>query len=578
MAEEQYRDLSTDTKRVEYYNKRVDELRKENPDVAEASQKAFDMARQYAQHSVFPPFGFIAFPDDPKNPMGDEMGIGIAAGRVLFGAANFIGSLKKDSPEDLIQRGIDTYKGFDDSVAVNELTGATRMSFATVKDGLQEIKSAISADDKDAEDPFEKSPILSKLNPDDIENLLDSTVLKFIKELGLKRTDEARDKTVLDNGEASFTKAKELAAKTSTTEPKKVEESKLNTKDDPEYMARLEKSRKEDELMDSVTTSKTGGKIAPRESKKTETKPEGIKATETPVTPPPATSTATEKAQSELVALSSNVTNNVTNNSTSVFQDPDAKPAPILKSETPIKPQEAKKETPPPAVTKQDTTTPASTNPPIETKNVEASSTGLGDKSSVSDDETPLLKMLGESMGMKPDDIAKMFAGKEDQLQKGLDLTFGSETEATGIKSDQPENPAQFLPDEPKSTIVEKISNATVGQAQKITQQATNISTATKTSEPVKIAEQVPTPKQETPEPAVQAETTQESTSVTTEAKQETSGAEIKESPTPETKSAEDTTNKEAGSTNEELLKVMKEVLKTLQGPLIVTESTPKFS
>ena len=572
MAEEQYRDLSTDTKRVEYYNKRVEELRKENPDVAEASQKAFDMARQYAQHKVFPPFGFIAFPDDPKNPMGDEMGIGIAAGRVLFGAANFISDLKKESPGDLIQRGIDSYKGFDDSVAVNELTGATKMSFATVRDGLYEIKSAIRADDKTAEDPFEDSPVLSKLNPDDIENILDSTVIKFIKELGLKRSDETGDKPVLDRGEVSFTKAKEIAAKTPAATQKSVEPSKLNTKDDPEYMARLEKAKREDALMDSMITSKAGGKIV-QDTKKEEVKPEGIKAAETAVT------TQTQAAQPTPPATvieqsQTNVTNNVTSNTTSVLPNADAKSAPILKSETAVKPQETKQEAP--AAAKPDTT-PASTNPPIEAKNVESAPTGLGKESSVSDDETPLLKMLGESMGMKPDDIAKMFAGKEDSLQKGLDLTFG-ETQTAEIGSAQTENPAQFLPDQSKSSVIEKISNSASEQAQKITQQATNISAATKISEPVKMAEPAPAPKQEIPEPSVQSETTQESPQMNGGSNSEPSGAEIKETPTSETKAAGDTTNKESGTSNDDLLKVMKEVLKTLQGPLIFTDSTSKFT
>lgn len=564
MAEEQYHDLSTDTKRVEYYNKRVEELKKENPDVADAPKPAFDMARQYAQHSVFPPFGFIAFPEDPKNPMGDEMGIGIAAGRVLFGAARFINDLKKESPENLIQKGIDTYKGFDDSTAVNELTGATRMSFATVKEGLQEIQVAIRADDKSADDPFEDSPILSKLKPDDIENLLDSTVLKFIKEIGLKRADETSDKPILDRGEASFVKAKELAAKTNPIAPKNISESKLNTKDDPEYMARLEKSRKEDELMESLITSKSGARIAG--SKKVEAKPEGIKAAETPVTAQPATPAQPAAAQTVIEKSQTNVTNNnVTSNAVSVLQDPDANPAPILKSEAPAKAPEVKQESPAPAAIKQETT-PASTNPPIEAKVSESAPVALGDKSSVSDDETPLLKMLGESMGMKADDIAKMFAGKEDQLQKGLDLTFPGEPQETPIAQAQP-------------TVADRVTEKAAEQTQKITQQAANITAATRISEPVKMAEPAtPEPqKTETPEnvtetPAVQV--SQESS----ESAQSVSGETTKESPTSETKPSGDTTSKEAQSTNDELLKVMKEVLKTLQGPLIVTESTPKFS
>jgi hypothetical protein len=58
----------------------------------------------------------------------------------------------------------------------------------------------------------------------------------------------------------------------------------------------------------------------------------------------------------------------------------------------------------------------------------------------------------------------------------------------------------------------------------------------------------------------------------------ESTGAESKESPSPETKPPEDSTNKEAGPNNDDLLKVMREILKTLQGPLIVTDSGTKFS
>ena len=566
MAEEQYPDLSTDTKRVEHFNKKVEEFKKESPDTAEVSKEAFDMARQYAQQSVFPPFGFIAFPEDSKKHTPDEMGIGTAAGSVLFGAARFINDLKKESPEDLIQKGIDTYKGFDDSTAVNELTGATRMSFATVKGGLQEIQAAIRADDKSADDPFEDSPILSKLKPEDIENLLDSTVLKFIKEIGLKRADETSDKPILDRGEASFAKAKELAAKTNPIAPKNISESKLNTKDDPEYMARLEKSRKEDELMDSLTTSKSGAKIAG--SKKVEAKPEGIKAAETPVTTPAVAPTQPTPAPTVIEKSQTNVTNNnVTSNAVSVLQDPDAKPAPILKAETPVKAPETKQETPAPAAAKQETT-PASTNPPIEAKKTESAPTALGDKSSVSDEETPLLKMLGESMGMKPDDIAKMFVGNEENLQKGLDLTFGGETQeipAAQVQSTEPAT-AQATQSLLTGNVSEKISE----QAQKVTQQATKISTATKISEPVKMSEPaVPEPTkaevQETTQETTPTPTPQESAEPTSSA----SGETPKESPASETKPAGDTTNKEAGSTNDELLKVMKEVLKTLQGPLI---------
>ena len=565
MAEEKYHDLSTDTKRVDYFNQQVQEFKESNPEVAEASPGAFDIARRYAQQSIFPPFGLISFPEDPKNLLGDEGKIKEAAERVIFGSSRFISSLKKDSPMDLMNKGIDTYKGFDDSAAVNELTGATRISFATVKGGLHEIQSAIKADDKDSENPFEKNPILSKLDPNEIESLLDSTVLKVIKELGLKRIDEANDKLILDKGESSFIKAKELAATSNIAITKALESSKLNTKEDPEYMARLEKSRKEDELIDSLDLNRAGAKITPLEGKKVDTKPEGIKVTETPLSTPPQNTTFSS-AIDELKNLRGNVTANITNNSTSVFQDPDAKPRAIFKSETPVKAPDVNERNTATSAVKQEAN-PASTSPSVEPTKTSNQPKILAKKSLISDDETPLLKMLGESIGMKPDDIAKMFAGKEDNLQKSLDLTFPGEIPVIG---------SQIASTAPQETATVSSLSTAATQPQKTVEQSTTISTANKISEPVKIAEKAPElTKQETSKVTPTPETIQ---TTTESASTEISGGGNNETPKPETKPQSDTTNKEEGSNNDELLRVMKEVLKTLQGPLIVTESTPKFS
>lgn len=565
MAEDQYRDLSTDTKRVEYYNKRVEELRKENPDVAEASERAFDMARQYAQHRVFPPFGFIAFPDDPKNPMGDEMGIGIAAGRVLFGASNFISDLKKEDPGDLIQKGIDSYKGFDDSVAVNELTGATKMSFATVRDGLYEIKSAIRADDKDAEDPFEDNPALKKLTPDEIEALLDSTVIKFVKELGLKR-DDARDKTYLDDGAKALSKIPSTPAGTETKEAGTLDPSKLNTKEDPEYMARLEAAKKQDDLMDKLTTGKGGAKIVTEtptkveEPVKAEPKPIDVTSLDQKASPTPAANT-TEKNESAAASPATfknpDVVNNVTNINTTQEAAVKAEAAPILKSES-VQPQ----------------TTPATGMGEMEsTGSSESPKLENSGGNSVSDDETPLLKMLGESTGMSTEDIAKMFAGNSEGLNTGLDLAFGPGASPLEAIQQSPQSISESV-QKSLSTGTQKNINAI---QQSVASPASAIATAaTKISEPVKMSAPA--------EP--QVNTAEEESNMTppadvpvqTESMSSGSEGELKESPGQETKTTQETTNNEQSPTNDELLRVMREILKTLQGPLIVTDSSPKFS
>ena len=559
MAEEQYPDLSTDTKRVEHFNKKVEEFKKENPDTADVSKEAFDMARQYAQSSVFPPFGLIAFPEDSKKHTPDEMGIGIAAGNVLFGASRFINSLKKDTPETLIEKGIDTYKGFDDSVAVNSLAGSTKMSFAEIREGMSIVNAAIRADDKDAEDPFEDNAALKKLTPDEIDALLESTVIKFVKELGLKRDEEA-DKLYLESGESALAKIPAAAA-VETTVNKTLDPTKLNTKDDPEYMARLEKAKREDELMDSLYGIKTDKKnTAETAIKKEEVKPVAVAQTPTETNPPVAQVAPKAEPPAENKGVENNVvektqtsvTNNITNVAATQQTATKIEEAPVVKSEStqsPLSPPEISNET--------------KSEPAIPAGN-----------STVSDDETPLLKMLGESTGMSADEIAKMFANNPEGLNTGLDLTFASETPQASALQGSP----QAISKSVQESITQEGQKTTGAIQQSIAEPVAAIkSAATKVSEPVKMST-VAEPPVAPPQPETPVETTAPA-EVSPEAPTQTqSGAESNISPASETKPAEGTTNTEQGQNNDELLRVMKEVLKTLQGPLIFTDSSPRFS
>ena len=559
MAEEQHPDLSTDTKRVEHFNKKVEEFKKESPDTAEVSKEAFDIARQYAQQSVFPPFGIIAFPEDSKKHTPDEMGIGIAAGNVLFGASRFINSLKKDTPETLIEKGIDTYKGFDDSVAVNSLAGSTKMSFAEIREGMSIVNAAIRADDKDAEDPFEDNAALKKLTPDEIDALLESTVIKFVKELGLKRDEEA-DKLYLESGESALAKIPAAAA-VETTVNKTLDPTKLNTKDDPEYMARLEKAKREDELMDSLYGIKTDKKKpAETATKKEEVKPVAVAQTPAETNPPVAQITPKAEPPAENKNVENNVvektqtsvTNNITNVAATQQTATKIEEAPVVKSEStqsPLSPPEISNETKP--------------EPAIPIGN-----------SMVSDDETPLLKMLGESTGMSADEIAKMFANNPEGLNTGLDLTFASETTQASALQGSP----QAISKSVQESITQEGQVTTGAIQQSIAEPVAAIkSAATKVSEPVKMST-VAEPPVAQPQPETSAETTAPA-EVSAEAPTQTqSGAESNISPASETKPAESTTNTEQGQNNDELLRVMKEVLKTLQGPLIFTDSSPRFS
>ena len=505
MAEE-YKDLSTGTKRVEYYNEKVKELKASNPELAEVTPAAFDIASDIARRQVFGGFGMINFPEDPRNQLGDPKVIDETAEKVIFGTARFIGDLKKDSPKDLIHMGIDSFRGFDNSKAANDLLGVTKMSFEQVRSGLDEVESAIRADDKSADDPFEGKSAFKNLKPEDISALLDATVIKFIKEIGLKRADEERDKEYLDRAEKAISSMPKVET---PAEAKKLDPSKLNTSEDPEYMARLEKARREDALMDSVDRSKTGAKISTD-------KPKPI-------------SEADIKKPAEPAAT------------------PAAPATPATPAATPAPPAtQAVSVTPTPAPKGE------STAPQVLNLSGSGSSSSGGDFS--------LLK----AMGISDADLKSALNGANSaDVEKALNASFGDEGSI--------------------ATSMAAVSTPSV-EPIKAPEQTTQVAKTTSVSEPTKLSS-TPTATPPPP-PASAAETKKE--------EEKPSEENAKETPKESTKKEEMNKNSSEKSSNEtnqematkieeltksngELLGVMRQILSTLQGPLIVTESKHNF-
>jgi hypothetical protein len=454
------------------------------------------------------------------------------------------------------------------------------------------VNAAIRADDKDVEDPFENNAALKKLTPDEIDALLESTVIKFVKELGLKRDEEA-DKSYLESGESALAKIPTAAA-VETTVNKTLDPTKLNTKDDPEYMARLEKAKREDELMDSLYGIKTDKK-EPVESaiKQEEVKPIATAQTPAETNPPvsqiaPKTEVLTENKSTEnnvIDKTQTSVTNNVTN-VTSPQQSVTNVTSPkesitnvtsTQQSVTNVTPQQSEVKTEEAPVIKTESSqsplSPLPPPPPVPSELMTQSSIP-SENSTVSDEETPLLKMLGESTGMSADEIAKMFASNPEGLNTGLDLTFASETPQASALQGSP----QAISKSVQESITQEGQKTTGAIQQSIAEPVASIkSAATKVSEPIKMTAAAEPPAASTP-PETQPEVTASPEASTETTSQTQTGAESGISPASETKPSESTTNTEQGQTNDELLRVMKEVLKTLQGPLIVTDSSPRFS
>jgi len=518
LAEEKNPDLSTDTKKVEYYNQRVEELRKDRFEVAEIPAPAFDIAKRYAQQGVFQPFGMINFVDEPGKTK-DQGFIDRAAERVIFGATHFVKELKNYTPDQLLDKGIDTFGSFERSDSVKALKDSTKMSFVTVKQGLEELNDAIQSGEEGAEDPF-KNTSLKKLNPDDIGALLDSTIIKFVKELGLKRDDEARDQLYLENADRALSKITVQATDT-------------NVVKEAEYQERLKKAQQEDDLATSLMTSKSGAKVS-TDKTKTEEKPAEVKSIETPVvpvTPAPAAAADTQNLKQETPLAP------VVNQET--------KPEQI--SETNLGLEKEVETTPPPvqAITETGPTVTETAQAPV----TETGSTDTG--GSINFADNPMLSEFGKALGFSESDMQEVFGGSgADQIAKGL------RSEITGRT---PESATNAI----KETAQETVK----------TQEP---APATKVSEPAKMATPAPAatpPPPPAPQENPPAPVPENTAGETSQAPPPPPATEEKKD---ETKAAEET-KKEEDKTNAELLKVMKDILRTLQGPLITTDGAHKF-
>lgn len=520
MAEEKNPDLSTDTKKVDYYKQRVEELRKDRFEVAEIPAPAFDVAKRYAQQGVFQPFGMINFVDEPGKTK-DQQFIDRAAERVIFGATHFVKELKNYTPDQLLDKGIDTFGSFERSDSVKALKDSTKMSFVTVKQGLEELNYAIQSGEENAEDPFKNTP-LKKLNPDDIGALLDSTIIKFVKELGLKRDDEARDQLYLENADRALSKIA-------------IPATNANAVKEAEYQEKLKKAEQQESLETSLMVSKSGSKVS-TDKTKTEEKPAEIKSIETPlvpVTPAPTVAADTQNLKQETPLAP--------------VVNQEAKPAQI--SETNLDMEREPEATAPPVQTTTETGPTVTETAQSPVTEIGKESTGEGEAMNFADN--PMLSEFGKALGFSESDMQEVFGGAgASQVAQGL------RGELTGKAS---ESAANIV----KESTAEGVKSPEPAPA-------------TKVSEPTKMATPTPAATAPPPPPAAQenpavsepekpaGETTPPPATPATEDKKD------------ETKAAEET-KKEEDKTNAELLKVMKDILRTLQSPLIMTDATHKF-
>ena len=496
--------LETEVGRFEYYKKKLEEEKATVPQLTAASPKAVELAMHEANGDIFPPMGLINFNKVPDG-VDKEKYIGFKVDDILRGTVQYIHYLQSQPPAYLQGWGISRLPIYRESDAAKNLVAKTKVSYSKLSEEMSNIE--------DGEAPEFSDPALNKLSSKDIQNLLDSSILEFLKEIGVDRSGggvKQNDDLILESSQKIYeflTKAGTPVKPSAPIEPivTKTEEAPMKVK--------------EAEKMEPVPTS-----------------PAAPPAQAAPV--PPQTPTVVEKSQPPIEPEQPSVPaqNTTTTEPANIAT---AEPANIATPETTNQP-----------------VAPLSDVPFTETESVSVSGSG---SASVS---TPLLDLLGTSSGMSSDDIAKMFQGEGgmEKLQQGLDLSF------------------------PGSPIKTETIAAAIGQAQPATtvqqQNATaNAPVATKTAEPAKIAETIqapPAPPQTPAAPVAPPEAPKEAP--TPPAPTEDKGKAEENAAAAETKQAEETKSKEQDQTNAELLKVMKDILKALHGPLIVTDGKHNFS
>ncbi len=491
------------SEQVEVFNKQLSDKKAADPLLGNAPEEALDIAIGQARREVIPrSFGAAMFEiPEGKDP---NQYINSITDNIVSNAVENFKYLSYQSPKYL-SGWIQERPSFKNSNAYTELKTITKTEFNTIENGIDDLEMGETPDFSNKE--------LNKFTGSSLQSILDSTILNFLKEIGIQRQPQAApsDEYIMSSAKDAFDfLAKSLAPpapkpEQTTPPPGPIEPTKT-----PEAPAGAQSAATNtaQEIPATVTT-------AQQEISKP--------AEPTPEPTPAVTATPAETASTVVQKTQTNVTN-ITN--------------------------QAAAETP--------------------------KTFGAATTKEFTKEESPLLSMLGNQLGMSAGEIANMFAGADvATFDQAIAQSFGGEsegiTQAAGEILQNPDLAAKA------STVVQNLAQNESAPAEVKEQVANIVSQATPMAEqaPAPPTEQQtatpPPPVQQTPTPAPQAEP-EKSPESKAEAEKEKSAAAA------ETKAADDAKKEEDQKINGELLKTMREILKVLQGPLIVTDNTHKFS
>lgn len=476
---------------VEDFNSQLNQKKSTNPVLRDITPQALDLAIGQARQEVLPgSFGAAMF-EIPEGKDPNEY-IDLITTNIVETAVEKFNDLSYQTPEYL-SGWIQNQESFKNSRSYTELRAITRTEFNRIEEGISDLEIA--------ETPEFENPDLNKLSSKSLQDLLNSTVIGFLREIGIERSEATKrnDDFILSNAQRIFdqlTKATEQQTQAVQTEV---------------------------ETPSSITVANPTNVLPSQEQETTSPEEQNIATPVQSITQEPRQEIAVNVQQQPTVIeqAQTNVTN-ITNQS-------------------------------------QQTGT-------FGSLREEGESVG----------SSPLLSMLGNRLGMSESEIAGIFTGGSiESFDQAVANSFGGVSEMVqeipqaapvveAAISKVAEIPQNIVRSESiEGAGVEQSMGNLVSQTIGITEQAVVSQQEPRTQE-----QNQESPKnQAIPETPVQ--------SGVESPKME----ENKESSPDSGKTEESGTLKEGEqSTNTELLRVMREILKVLQGPLIVTDSTHKFS
>lgn len=484
------------SQQVDEFNSQLSEKKSADPILAGAPPEALDIAIGQARMEVIPgSFGSAMFSiPDGKDP---NQYINSITDNIVSTAVENFKYLSYQSPQYL-SGWIQNRPSFKDSSAYSELKAITKTEFDTIENGIADLEMG--------ENPDFDNKELNKISSNNLQHILDSTILSFLKEIGIQRQAGAApsDEYVMGSAKDVFDF---LAKSLNPPQPKPEETLQPPTPQIPTEEGLTQAPAAE--IPATVTTAQQ----------------EIVKPAEPTQEPAaPATNVQTETAPTVVQQTQTNVTN-VTNQAA-----------------------------------------------------VESPKTfGSATTREFTREESPLLSMLGDQLGMSAGEIANMFAGADAAtFDQAIAQSFGEEggniTQQAGEILQNPDLAAKA------STVVQNLAQNESAPSE-VKESVANV-----VSQSTPIAEQSPAPPTEQPATAPPPTSAQPTPPQTPQAElekpSEIKSQEEKEKAAAEqeTKAAEDSKREEEQRVNVELLRVMREILKVLQGPLIVTDNTHKFS